>query len=265
MVQPRFKIIIPTRNTARWLPKCLESLACQTYRNFDVCIVDDASSDPKNVEIVTRFCEREGWGSILHTERTYLISTMLEGIAALQCADEDVVIQLDGDDWLYDETVLERVAQVYDTTGCWLTYGTQVSYLEGKKQPLDAFPQKRIRRNDYRSHFRFFHLRTFKHLLWKHLRDRDLRDDDGNYFRVSSDVAVYPAMAEMAGSRICHIPDPLYVYNDSNPNNNFRERAEEQQRNAALIRSRPPYPRLKNGKLPEKEGLYSRLCRKFHL
>jgi hypothetical protein len=41
----RFKIVIPSYNTERWIKNTLDSIINQTYKNYDVCIVDDVSTD----------------------------------------------------------------------------------------------------------------------------------------------------------------------------------------------------------------------------
>ncbi len=45
MTAPRISIIIPNWNGARHLPTCLEALRRQTYRNFEVIVADNASTD----------------------------------------------------------------------------------------------------------------------------------------------------------------------------------------------------------------------------
>lgn len=42
---PRVSVIIPNWNGLRWLRPCLDSLRRQTYRNFEVIVVDNASTD----------------------------------------------------------------------------------------------------------------------------------------------------------------------------------------------------------------------------
>jgi GT2 family glycosyltransferase len=43
--RPLVSVIIPTYNGAAWLPGCLDALRAQTFRDFEVLVVDDASSD----------------------------------------------------------------------------------------------------------------------------------------------------------------------------------------------------------------------------
>jgi GT2 family glycosyltransferase len=38
-------VVIPTYNGATWLPGCLDALRAQTFRDFEVLVVDDASTD----------------------------------------------------------------------------------------------------------------------------------------------------------------------------------------------------------------------------
>jgi GT2 family glycosyltransferase len=45
MTDPTVSIIIPTRNGAHLLPECLDALWKQTYRDFEIVVVDDASTD----------------------------------------------------------------------------------------------------------------------------------------------------------------------------------------------------------------------------
>jgi GT2 family glycosyltransferase len=42
---PRVAVVVLTRNGLRWLPKCLSSVARTDYRNLDVYVVDNASTD----------------------------------------------------------------------------------------------------------------------------------------------------------------------------------------------------------------------------
>ncbi len=51
---PKVSIILPTYNYAHYLPAALESLLAQTYKNFEVIVVDDASSD-NTKQVINKF------------------------------------------------------------------------------------------------------------------------------------------------------------------------------------------------------------------
>ena len=42
---PLVSIVIPTLRGRQWLPACIESLRRQTFRDFEIVIVDNASND----------------------------------------------------------------------------------------------------------------------------------------------------------------------------------------------------------------------------
>lgn len=45
MNNPFFSIIIPAYNVGTLIIECIESLFCQTFRDFEIIIIDDGSSD----------------------------------------------------------------------------------------------------------------------------------------------------------------------------------------------------------------------------
>jgi glycosyltransferase involved in cell wall biosynthesis len=54
MQKPLISILIPFKNTETFLPECLDSIIEQSYRNWEVIIVDDGSSD-RSYKIVSNY------------------------------------------------------------------------------------------------------------------------------------------------------------------------------------------------------------------
>ena len=49
---------------------------------------------------------------ILNKEKKFALKNIYEGIKLLNPSDEDIIITIDGDDWLYDSTVFDKVKNI---------------------------------------------------------------------------------------------------------------------------------------------------------
>lgn len=243
-----FKIVVPSFNSVNYLPKTLASIEMQENKNYEVCIVDDASTLAKQREIISSYCQSNHWKSIFHQHNEGALASTIEAIRGFNCQDEDVIVMLDGDDWLYDPLVLTKLDKIYTEEDIYLTWGQFETYPPkcNKINYALPIPDIVIEQKLYREIVDIFgHLRTFKYRLFREIKDEDLRDPTtGEYFRVSGDKAWLYPMLEMAGHKVRFIPDILYVYNILNPLNDFKINRPEQVIATDYIRKKPPYPTL---------------------
>lgn len=99
-----FKIIIPNRNNEEWLNKCLSSVFNQTYKDYEVIVVDDCSTD-NSLEIIRKYPVK----LIQPDHRVYNGGARNIGIRIP--SKEPYTMFLDSDDWLYKDDVLEKIAK----------------------------------------------------------------------------------------------------------------------------------------------------------
>lgn len=52
---PKVSVVIPTYNRAEYLPQCIESILGQSFRDFEVLLIDDGSTDT-TLEAVSAYC-----------------------------------------------------------------------------------------------------------------------------------------------------------------------------------------------------------------
>ena len=239
----RFKLVVPSYNSYPWIERTLHSIESQLHDDYQVVVIDDASTDPKHKAVAADYCARNGWPLLAPTQNRGALAGIVDGIAAHNCEDDDVIALVDGDDWLANEWVLEKLDTIYRTEQPLYTYGQYLNYRAGTIGHCEPFPKKTVKKNRFREEaWLCSHLRTFKYDLWKRVRDADLRDPKtGEYFRTASDLAIMFPIAEMAGPRHRFIEEVLYIYNDNNPINDFRIRRAEQHQTDLLIRSFPKY------------------------
>jgi len=218
----KFKIVIPTFNTERWIAKCLYMLHTQNYQNWECVVINDASTDSTGVVIDSLdFVKNDTRFKVVHNlENVKALKNIVDGFKLLNAdkEPESVLMVIDGDDFLFSEYALTIVKQAYDQTNCVLTYGNHIHYPTGQQSNCEYLPSEIISKKLFREYkFVSSHLRTFKSKLWYMIRDEDLRDDDGKYFSIGCDVSFMMPMLEMSGSKFFYIPNVLYCYNRFNP------------------------------------------------
>lgn len=105
----KFSIIVPVFNVACYLPECLHSIDAQTYRDYEVILIDDGSTDGSSV-ICDIWAEDKDNVAVVHQENKGLLLARREGYLK-SCGE--YIVSLDSDDMLKD-TMLEECAKVIE-------------------------------------------------------------------------------------------------------------------------------------------------------
>ncbi len=106
MENPKISVIIPVYNTARNLPRCLDSVTGQTYKNMEIILIDDGSTDNSGA-ICEGYALRDDRIKVLHTENGGAARARNAGMAVatgdwVGFADSDDYIELDQYAYLLD-------------------------------------------------------------------------------------------------------------------------------------------------------------------
>jgi hypothetical protein len=159
-------------------------------------------------------------------------------IRDLNISDDEICVEIDGDDWLPNSKVLSRIDEIYKDNDVWMTSGS-FKYHDGR--PGFANPPTNF--NNIRNQtFTLSHLRTWKSWLWKKINQNDLKDSNGNYWSVAGDLSFMFPMLEMSGEKhFRYIPEILYIYNESNPLNDHKVNMPKVISTVNIIRNKPQY------------------------
>jgi len=235
-----FNIVVPLFNAEKYIEKCLNSILKQSYKRFQVLVVDDCSND-SSFEIASAICKDNKNLKILKNSRRIgaLNNIYISLNKKIKEPTKTVDLIIDGDDYLYSGDVFNILKEKYIQTNCLITYGSHISSkgVQGKKYP------RLIREfNLFRKYFWYAsHLRSFRHDLWLALNPKDLLNKNQEYYSVAWDLAIMLPMLEMAGKRQEFISEVLYAYNDNNPISDHRIRRKEQILAAREIRQKKIY------------------------
>ena len=99
--QELISIIVPVYNVEQYLPRCLETITQQTYRNLEIILVDDGSTDSSG-QICDEFAKNDKRAIVIHQPNSGLWAARNTG---QKKASGNYLMFVDGDDYMHQETI----------------------------------------------------------------------------------------------------------------------------------------------------------------
>lgn len=112
----KVSVIVPVYNVEKYLKECVDSLINQTYKNLEIILVDDGSTDNSG-SICDDYATKDSRVKVIHKENGGASSSRKMGI---ESSTGDYIVTLDSDDWIDLETVEECInkTEEYVDTDC---------------------------------------------------------------------------------------------------------------------------------------------------
>lgn len=103
----QISIVVPVYNVEGYLKRCIESIINQTYKNLEIILVDDGSTDycPQICDYYSKVDSRV---QVIHKKNGGLVSARKAGTAI---ARGDYILNVDGDDWIEKNRVEVLVSE----------------------------------------------------------------------------------------------------------------------------------------------------------
>lgn len=102
---PKLSIIVPVFRVEQFLNKCVDSILNQTYRNLEVILVDDGSTD-NCPRICDEYSQADPRVRVIHKKNGGLCSARNAG---LDIATGEYVTFVDSDDWIEPDAYAEMI------------------------------------------------------------------------------------------------------------------------------------------------------------
>ncbi len=205
MDNSKVSVIVPIYNTEKFLQECIESVLNQTYKNIEIILVDNGSTDT-SPKICDRFAQQDDRVKFIHKEHGSIASGRNAGIDA---ATGSHIMFVDSDDVLD----INMVQVLYDACS---TTGSDISICKAKRLYIDALeemPQtgKLLLCNSEEAIFRWICEREFGNEVWAKLYNtkciRDIRFPD-----MKCEDMCYLFDALQKAEKISIIDNRLYHY-----------------------------------------------------
>ena len=227
---PLISIIVPVYNVENYLPHCLESVLSQTFRDIEILLINDGSTDNSG-KICDEYASKDTRIRVFHKEKGGVSSARNMG---LDMAIGEWITFVDADDWIdsnmYEELYKEAMKSHSDIVLCdfYLYYNQDKVILCRTISTNDT--KENILRNYMLS----------STMLWNMLVHRSLYDK--NCLRIPLDLINcedFWLTVQLCyyANKISSVHIPLYYYNRENVNsilNNFNVYKSESEYKAYL-------------------------------
>jgi FkbM family methyltransferase len=245
--QQRIIVISPFWNAEKYINNCILSVAQQDYNNYLQILIDDGSTDQ------SALVAQETINSLPdQIKNKFIIIKNDQNVGAIAnqmfcrkyCKENDIVMLLDGDDWLVNNNTLFHYYNDIYNQGYEFTYGSMQSVADNIPLIAQDYPQDIKDKKSYRTfHFNwkipYTHLRT---VLGKYFLNLDLEKFKvtGKWMKAGADNPLFYELIEQIDSKKIYCnKEIVYNYNDANPLNDYKVRSKEQNQNAALSYKKP--------------------------
>ena len=101
-------VIVTIYNVVTYIARCIESIINQTYRNIEIILIDDGSTDGSG-QICDKYARIDNRIITIHKENEGVVSARYQGIKS---AHGKVIAFVDGDDWI-EANMYEHMMSVY--------------------------------------------------------------------------------------------------------------------------------------------------------
>jgi len=188
-----FVIVLVANNNEATCEQTLLSILNQDYDNFRLIYIDDGSNDG-SYKKVQAFLDNHHMGEraelFYNNEHRGTIESLYRAIHS--CESHEIVIFLEGNEFLAHENVLSRLNHYYANPDVWVTEANSIGYPSYEKQ--EATPK----------------LRSFYVGLFQRIQLQDFLQN-GEFFSGYSDGIFRKPLCELSNEHVFFTPDTHYI------------------------------------------------------
>lgn len=240
-----FVILVTAQNVEKDIERSLRSVLDQDYTNYRMIFIDNGSHDRtyyRANEWIRRYNRASSTTFVRHAQPKSLTELLYFTIQEL--ANEEIVLLLNGKDWLSHTAVLSQLNRYYNDERVWLTYAQYSMFPQYERGDARSSVIKTSNQVALRaSPWIYSEYCTFYAGLFKRIKMRDLLYE-GRFFRYPSHRAILMPMLEMSEEHAVFIPEILYINNQEHPVKHTQEEVQCIRDYSRYIRSLHSYNKL---------------------
>jgi glycosyltransferase involved in cell wall biosynthesis len=197
-------VLMPVYNVEHYVGEAVESILCQTFKDFELVAIDDGSTD-RSADVVRRYACRDDRIRFIAAPHRGITSTRNE---ALNMASGKYIAAMDADDISKPERLAKQVAYLDSHRQCVLV-GCRVQLVDPAGRPLKVVNTETTHAEIDSADLSFDRFIANN----GYMACRETVCEVGGYreaFPLAEDRDLYLRLAERG--RLAHIPEVLYMY-----------------------------------------------------
>ena len=206
---PRVSFIVSVHNSEAFLPTCLDSILDQSFTDFEIVVVDDASTDG-SLRLLDSYAARDPRVIVVRLEEN--VGAGGARNAALDRATGDYIWCVDSDDWIVPDALAAVVRELEARQPDVLLFGWTRAYPDGTRTACSEISILRAAPRSFTLHDwpRAVHIH---HMPWNKVVRRELVERTGFRFPKGwhQDLPFTFTMLSAAGS-VSALPEALVIY-----------------------------------------------------
>ncbi|MDD3936004.1 glycosyltransferase [Rhodoferax sp.] len=202
--QPAVSVVLPVFNGGKYLHAAIESVLTQTFKDFELIVLNDGSTD-SSLRVIQSFAFKDPRVVIVNRENRGLVATLNEGV---QLAKADLVARMDADDICYPNRLTQQYEYIKAHVDC-VAVGTLIQLIDPEglriKKMGSYINHDEIVADYMRGNCSFFHPTV--------MFRREVAVSLGGYsdqYRHAEDVDFFLRLAEVG--RLANLPEVLLNY-----------------------------------------------------
>ena len=137
-------IIIPVYNVEKWLNKCIDSILVQSYKNFEIILVNDGSTD-KSGDICDKYSKEDNRIKVFHNKSKGLSYSRNFGV---KNSNGKYVMFVDSDDFISDINIIDKFINILEKDKSDFIYTSYCRFNDENEEEITEILPIDINNND---------------------------------------------------------------------------------------------------------------------
>lgn len=133
-IKPTASVILPVYNAGAFLTEAIESVLTQTFKNFELLLLNDGSTDG-SIDILEYYASQDKRCKIFSWPNKGLIKTLNEGI---RLSNSEIILRMDADDVCMKSRFEKQIDYLNQHPDC-VAVGSKVLLIDDEDLPISEF------------------------------------------------------------------------------------------------------------------------------